>query len=200
MLATPPTNPLLFGDDAAGDAVTGVSGGIGLHVVGLGVDNKRRSAVAENGVAVSSPIHIFVDDLRLGLAIGIHSEILHIAGVMTLGILKSVLLVVRVEMGAGRLEIWGIALCILVDVNGMLSRRQIVQGELDHHALALVQERRTYALALGILQFDCNFGGARQGESAKSQEQNGDNERVSFHAGYYSAKRMTCPRNGGDSH
>ena len=155
-------NPLLLGYHTTGDAVTGVSGGIGFHIIRLGVYNQRRSTIAENGVAVISPVHIFVDDPRLRLAASVHGDVLHIASVMTFRTLKSVLLVVRIEMRAGRLEIWCIALWILVDVDGMLSRRQIVQVEFDHHAIALVHKRRTYALALGILQFDSNFGGAGQ--------------------------------------
>ncbi len=155
-------NPLLFGYHTTGDAVTGVSGRIGFHVVRLGMDNQRRPPIAENGVAVISPVHISVDDPSLRLAVSVHGEVLHVASMMTFKILKSVLLVVGIEMRASRLEIWWIALRILVDVDGMLSRRQIVQVELDHHAIALVHKRRTYALALGILQFDRNFGGAGQ--------------------------------------
>src|SRR5437879_4638919 len=38
------------GDDAAGDAVAGVAGGVGLHVVGLLVDHDGGAAVGEDGV------------------------------------------------------------------------------------------------------------------------------------------------------
>ena len=75
-------NPLLFCYHTTGDAVPGVSGGIGFHVVSLGVDNQCRATIAENGVAVISPIHISVDDLGFGFAISVHGEVLHIAGVV----------------------------------------------------------------------------------------------------------------------
>jgi hypothetical protein len=38
---------VLLCDYAAGYAVAGISGGIGLHVVGFGVNYDRRAAVAE---------------------------------------------------------------------------------------------------------------------------------------------------------
>jgi hypothetical protein len=78
-------NPLLFGYHTTGDAVTGVSGGIGFHVVCLGVHYQRPSAIAENGVAFISPIHISVDDPRFRVAIRVLSEGLHIASMTTSG-------------------------------------------------------------------------------------------------------------------
>ena len=99
------------------------------------MNNQCRSAIAENGVAVISPIHVFVHDLCLRLALCVNGDILHVAGVVAFGILQSVLFIIGIEMRAGRLEIGWIALRILVDVDGMFSRWQIVQVELDHHAL-----------------------------------------------------------------
>src|SRR5207247_4804404 len=93
-------------------------------------------------------------------------------GVVAFGILQSVLFIIGIEMRAGRLEIGWIALRILVDVDGMFSRWQIVQVEPDHHALfALIHNRRTYALALRVLQFDRNFGsaGERYSDNRKSE-------------------------------
>ncbi len=135
------SNPLLFCYYTTGDAVTGVSGRIGFHVVVLGMDNQRRSPIAENGVAVSSPVHVSVEHPRFRLAISVHGEVLHVARVVAFRILKPVLLVVRIEMGASRLEIRGISLWILVDVDGVFSRRQIMQVELNHHAIALIHKR-----------------------------------------------------------
>ena|SRR6266498_432044 len=74
-----------------------------------------------------------------------------------------------------------------MDVDGMLSRRQIVQVELDHHAIALVHKRCSYALALGVFQFDLNFGSTGQREREDTQNQNGEREYWVFHNGHYSA-------------
>ena len=42
-------NPLLFCNHTTGAAITAVSSGISFHVIGVGVDNQRRSTIAENG-------------------------------------------------------------------------------------------------------------------------------------------------------
>ena len=90
---------LRFCYHATGDAVTGVSSGIGFHVVGLGMDNQCRSPIAENGVAVGSPIHVSVHQIRFCLSASVHREILHVARVVAFRIFEPVLLVVRIEMG-----------------------------------------------------------------------------------------------------
>ena len=152
------------------------------------MDHQRGAAIAEDGMAVTwSPIHIFVDDTRLRFAISVDGEVWHIAGMMTFGILQAVLLVVRIEMRAGRFEIWRVTLWILVDVDGVLSGRQIVQVELHDHAIALVHERGTYALALSVFQFDHNLRSARQRQSKDGDKQHGEKRSMDFHSGYYSA-------------
>ena len=89
-----------------------------------------------------SPTHVFIDDLSLRLALCVNGEVVHVAGMMAFGIFQPMLFIVRIEMWASRFEIRRIALCVLVDVDGMLSGRQIVQVELDHHALfSLVHKR-----------------------------------------------------------
>ncbi len=127
----PMANSLLFYYHSTGDAVTGVSSRIGFHVVGLGMDNECRSPIGENGVVVLLPIHISVGRLRFRFAVSVHGEVLHVAGVMAVRIIKPVLLVVRIEMGTRRLEIRWITPCILVNVDGMLSGWQIMHVELD---------------------------------------------------------------------
>src|SRR6266550_2769819 len=81
------------------DAVPRVPGRIGFHVVSLGMDNQRRSAVAENRVAVGPPIHVSVHQMRFCLSVSVHREVLHVPRVVTFRILEPVLLVVRIEMG-----------------------------------------------------------------------------------------------------
>ena len=132
---------LLFCDHATSNAIARVSGGVGFHVVSFGVNHQRSSTVAENGVVVIPPIHVFVDDLRFRSAVCVHGEIWHIPGVMALGIFQSMLFVVRIEMCTGGFEVRWITLRILVDMDGMLAWRQIVQVELDHHPVGLVHER-----------------------------------------------------------
>jgi hypothetical protein len=101
---------LRFGYHPTRNAVPRVSGGIGFHVVGLGVDDQRGSSIAENGVAVISEIHISVDDARLHFTVRVHGDVLHVAGMMAFRILESVLFVVGVEVRAGGFEIGWVGL------------------------------------------------------------------------------------------
>ena len=126
------------------------------------MDDQRCAAIAEDRVtAVILPIHIFRKDLRLRHAIRAHGNVLYVAGMVTFRILKAVLLAFGIEMRASGFEIWRIAFCVLVNVDCVFSRRQIMQVELDYHPLTLVQESRPNALAIGIFQFNSNFGCAR---------------------------------------
>ena len=88
------------GDDAAGDPVAGVAGGVGLHVVRLFVDDDRGSSVGENAVGgggvEGEVVHlyrcrgpvVFTDDDVLG----------KVAGVVAHGVLNAVLLVIGIEV------------------------------------------------------------------------------------------------------
>ncbi len=58
------------GDDAAGDAVAGVAGGVGLHVVGLLVDHDGGAAVGEDAVG-GGGVEREVVDVEGGLAGGL---------------------------------------------------------------------------------------------------------------------------------
>ena len=60
----------------------------------------------------------------------------HVAGVCAFGILDSMLLVVRIEMRAGGLEIRCIALRIDVHMDGMLAFGKILQIQFDLDAVA----------------------------------------------------------------
>src|SRR5258706_11923351 len=99
------SNFLLICYHTTSDAVPGVPGRIGFHVVSLCMDNQRRSAVAEKRVAVGSPIHVSVHQMRSYLSVSVHREILHVARVVAFRIFEPVLLAVRIEMGASWLEI-----------------------------------------------------------------------------------------------
>jgi len=121
----------LLRDYAAGDAVAGVAGGIGLHVVGFGVDHDRRAAVAKERVGAVTEGYIFVFHGGIGFAFHVDSEVQHVAGVVAFGVLESVLLAFGIEMRARGLEVWPIALWILMKVDGMLARGEIVQVKLE---------------------------------------------------------------------
>ena len=67
-----------------------------------------------------------------GFAVCADREIGIVAVVVALGILQSMLLAIGIEMGSRGLEVRGIALRVLMKVDGMYARRQIL--EIDLHS------------------------------------------------------------------
>jgi hypothetical protein len=160
----------LFLDYAAGDAVASVACRIGLHVIRLGMDHQRSSAVAEQRVAVaaSSQVHIGITDPDPRFAVLVHREVHHVPGVMAVRILKAVLFAIWIEVWPRRLEVWRIATGILMNVDRVFAWRKIMHAELDLNPTALrrLDGGRAYAFALRILQIDFDRSGrSRQGQS-----------------------------------
>ena len=60
-------------------------------------------------------------------AVSTSGEILHVAGVMAFWIVQTVLLAIRIEVASGGLEVGTVALRVLMNMDGVLSRRQILQ-------------------------------------------------------------------------
>jgi len=151
----------LLCDYAAGDAVAGSAGGIGLHVVGFGVDDDCGTAIAEERVGSFAESYVGVLKFRIGLAFSVDGKVLHVAGVVAFGIVESMLFAFGIEMAAGRLEVGRIALGSLMKVNGVLAGRKIVKFKLEAGARSLLpEEHAAHTLALGVLKFDFSFRGA----------------------------------------
>jgi hypothetical protein len=178
----------LLCDRAAGDAVAGVAGGIGLHVVGFGVDDDAGAAVAEQGMAIGAFVgDVFVHEAEFGLAFGVDGEVVHVAGVMAFGILQSVLFGVGIEVRAGGFEVGGFALGILVNVNGVFAGRKIMEVELEAGASCVIPNKdRAYGFALSVLEFDFSFGCAGKSENCQSDDRGERGKGYRFHAGNYS--------------
>jgi hypothetical protein len=171
----------LFCDYAAGYAVAGVAGGIGLHVVGFGVDYEGRAAVAEQRVGAVGEGDVGILERNIGFTGCADGEVLHVSGVMAFGIVEAVFLAVGIEMRAGGFEIRSIAIGILVKVDGVLAWREIVDMNLEVDAWPLLRhDDRAYVLALGVFELDFGFrGGGKSGYREKSDEE----QDWSFHAG-----------------
>ncbi len=172
----------LFRNHAAGDAVSGVARGIGLLVVGLGVDNERCTAITEYRVAVVAPVDILIKNMEMRFAVRTRGEVGVVAGVVALRILQSMFLSVRIEMRPGRLEVGGVAFRILMKMDGMLAGRQILKIEIHFHSFSTgPHNRRANGFALGVLELNHNFG--RTGGGERDHEQS-EREQVSdFHGG-----------------
>ena len=121
----------LFCDHTTGDAIAGVAGGIGLHIVGFRVDYDRRPAIAEERVGVRAEVYVFILQFRVGLAFGVYREVQHVAGVMAFGALQAVLLALGVKVRTCGFKIRPIALRRLMKVDAVLAGRKIVQVKLD---------------------------------------------------------------------
>jgi hypothetical protein len=178
---------VLLCDHAAGYAISGVAGRIGLVVVTFGVDDDRSAAVAEKRVSAFAESYVFVFHFQIGFAFGVYGEVVHVAGVMAFGILQAVLLGFGIEMRASRFEVGNIALGVLMKVDGVLARRKIMKAQLESDTRPLRPKAdRANGFALGVLEFDFGLGGA--GESGDGQNRGKGDERKSkvFHAGDYS--------------
>lgn len=117
----------LLCNHATGNPIPGISSGVGLHVIGFGVNDDSRSGIAEKRMAVVAKVYILVRERELRLTVSTHGEVGHVTGMATLGILQAVLLPVRIEMWTCRFEVWLIALGVLMEVQRMLAWQQIFE-------------------------------------------------------------------------
>ena len=111
---------------------------------------------------------------------------------MAFRIFQSVLFVLGIEVPAGRLEIGSITLRRLVHVNGVLTRRQILQIEVQRHTIALgfLQGHGPDTFALGILELSSLFV-CRVQQRCSEQKTEGENG-LNFHAQNY-RRRLRLP-------
>jgi len=132
--------------------------------------DQRRSTIAEERVAVRSISHkgIGVCQLLGRLAVFIDGKVHHVAGVVSLMILEAMLFSIRIQVRARGLEIGTVALGVLMKVDGVCARRQVVQLKFKAYARTLRSgaafhyQHRAHALALGIFHLDHRLGRAGQ--------------------------------------
>jgi len=146
---------------------------------GASVAEERVGAVAEGYVAI-------LESDSVGLALDTDGEVSHVAGVVAFGIIESVLLALRIEMRTGGFEIGRIALGVLMEVDGVLAGRQVVEMEFEFNARSVIPEDHPAdALALGVLEFDYGFGGAGEREKNHGGQGGDCGEGYGLHAGNY---------------
>lgn len=132
------------------------------------MNDQRRSAVAEERVAIASisQVNVVVRKFRGCLAVFADGKVHHVAGVMPIGILEAVLFSIGIEVRARRLKVRTIALRILMEVDGVRTRREVMQLKSQPNALrafpAFLQRNRAHALALGIFHLNHRLGRAGQ--------------------------------------
>src|SRR5215216_1937656 len=120
----------LLSDRPAGDARTGVSRRIGLHVISLLMNDQRRPAVREERVWTIAHVHSHVGHRGVGGSVLLYHEVVHVAGVWPLWVLQAMLLVLGIKVIAGRLESRPFTFRHLMKVNPVLTCRQVLQIQL----------------------------------------------------------------------
>jgi hypothetical protein len=133
-------------------------------------------------MAALAPSHVFVFPLEMRFAVRVNREVGIVSSVVTFRIFQSMLLAIGVEMWACGLEVRGLALCILMKMDGVFAGRQIL--DVDFHAdsrAGLPQNCAAYYLALSIFKLNQNFGRTGRGEC--DHEQSEGEQASGFHAG-----------------
>ena len=140
---------LLFCNHPTRDAIAGVSGGVRLVIVGLGM-NHNCSAFAEKGMraVLQCDVAILKMDL-LGRAIGAHGEVFHITGMVALGILESVLLSFWVEMSTRGFKVGAFALRNLMEMDGVPTWRGTIVVDAAPEWIASSEQRCACWCVLG---------------------------------------------------
>lgn len=149
---------------------------------------QSSASVAEYRVWTFTQLDIGVSDGHVpGFAVVVDDEILHVASVWSFGIVEAVFLTIGIEMRAGRLEVRGIALGILMNMDGVLTGGHVVkvQPNLDTSA-GILDTSATHVSSAAI--FHIHFNGARKQREGE-QYRNGQNEAIRFHAANYTHKR-----------
>jgi len=112
-----------------------------------------RSAAREYGMRTIIQGHTSGDYRISCVAFAAHDDIRDITRMWAFRILQPMMLTVGIEMWPGRLEIRPVALSGLVDMNCMVTRRKVMQIQLDLNPLGIGRKSgRAYTLALTILE------------------------------------------------
>ena len=113
--------------------------------------------------------YVVILQFAVGHSPGVNQEVLHVAGVMAFGIVESVLLVFGIEMRPGRFEVGSLALWVLMEVNGVLARREITKVKLESDPSAVFrQDDSAYRPTIGVFEVDLGLGCAGKGENNQS--------------------------------
>src|SRR5712675_1368179 len=155
-----------FADHAASDARRG-SGG---RSSGDRVNHDRGSAVTENGVLVRTQRDVGRNDRGVPGSISGNDQrkIRDISGRHTrmVAMTRS-----SVEVRPRGLEVRRLALGVLMNMQGVLARRQALHIELDFYAVrSFAQQRGAHALALCVFDFHRNWFGSGRAPCVRSRK------------------------------
>src|SRR5450830_773739 len=125
-------------DDPAADPATGVAGWVlGRHVVLPGVDD---DAPPGNRVGTGRDVQHRGVDFHVAVAIGAHGHVAEVARVVFPGVRRAVGHAGRVEVAAGRRSVGRGTVALLVQVDGVQTRRGAGHVDDDVHSAAHLGE------------------------------------------------------------
>src|SRR5262249_10867612 len=126
-----------------------------LAVVSFCVHHQSRPAARKYRVRIIAHGDIGRHHRTLRLSLHIGDEVRYVAGMGALCALQSMMLAIGIEVSTRGFEVRPFALRSLMHVDGMIARRQIVQIQLDGHAVVCGGELgRSHTLSLSVLQVD----------------------------------------------
>ena len=148
------------------------------------MDDDGGAAVAEQRIRAVAEGYIFILQGHLGFASPVDGEVAHVTGVVAFGIFQPVFFRRRIEMRACGLEIRRIALGILMKVDAVLSRRQIVELKLEADGRPLLPKKDSAdAFTLSVFYFDFGFGCAGDHKNQQGDNRGERGQGYLFHAG-----------------
>ena len=107
----------------------------------------------KDGAGIIAERHVRRGQRRPGFALGVDPKIWDVAGVRPVRIFETVLFPVGIKVCARRFEVRGVTFCGLVNMNGVLSRSQIVHVQFDLYPLRCSRKNSgANAFALSVLQ------------------------------------------------
>ena len=91
----------LLRNRAAGNAISSVSRGIGLQIVGFGVNDQSGPPITEHGMVAITEIDVQIRQRSFRRTVVLHGEIQHIARMWPVRVLQAMLFAFGIEMPAG---------------------------------------------------------------------------------------------------
>lgn len=146
------------------------------------MDHESSSTVTEDGMRVVAPGDVLIFALEVGFAVGCDAEIGPVPCVMTFGILEAMLLAIGIEVWSCGFEIGRLALGILMEVDGMLSGRKVLNADFHANTWSGVPKNGgTNDLALRVLELNQDLGGTGGGQ--RDDEECEGEKAGGFHGG-----------------
>src|SRR5450755_1104461 len=133
-------------------------------------------------MSVAAQVDVLIFNLEMRFAVRAHREVGIVAGMVAFWILQAMLLSIGIKMRPRRLEIWGIALGILMKVDGVFAGNEILKIHFHPDSRTRFPKNgATYYLSLGIFQLHKHLGGT--GGCERHQEHCEREQASGFHAG-----------------